>query len=211
MGIPCYTTGTRIDTARGPVPIEEITAGDLIVTDTGDLTPVVWIGRTYVSQDMMRQRPELVPVRIKAGACGNRKALVVSQQHCMVMEHEGESVFVRARHLAEETKAAHFARGRTEVTYHHMLLSAHSVVRVEGALSESFYPGQQILKTLAPLVRASLEASVARINGVSLTGYGPRALPVLGRSSLRKALNRGEAPKPASPAQNTLKKVGKQR
>jgi hypothetical protein len=62
---PCYLAGTRIQTARGEVAVEDLKVGDLLVTDTGEMQPLLWIGtRDHVTQLIVPdQRATLLPIR----------------------------------------------------------------------------------------------------------------------------------------------------
>jgi Ca2+-binding RTX toxin-like protein len=190
-GVPCFANGTMIDTPGGAVPIETLRPGDLVLTASGEVVPVLWHGRTRVTEAMMQADPALRPVRIKPNAESGRGALIVSQQHCMVLELEGEKRFVRARHLAEETRRAHIARGKREVSYHHVLLPRHAVIGAAGWQSESLYPGHETIKTMAPRAKEALAAILGGVDDVARARYGARALPVIGRAALRRAEVRG--------------------
>ena len=48
----CVAEGTLIETARGQVPIERMTASDLVMTRAG-LAPLKWVGRTGESPKLM--------------------------------------------------------------------------------------------------------------------------------------------------------------
>ncbi len=43
---PCFAEGTRIETVSGPVAVEDLAVGDLLVTASGAQRPIKWIGRT---------------------------------------------------------------------------------------------------------------------------------------------------------------------
>ena len=70
--VPCFVAGTRIETARGAVAVEDLVPGDLITTRDNGLQPLRWIGRTTVPA-----RGDHAPIRFAPGAIGNRRALKV--------------------------------------------------------------------------------------------------------------------------------------
>ena len=65
--VPCYCRGTLILTERGEVPVEYLAIGDEVVTVSGTMRPITWMGRRKVAArfcDPLRAWP----VRIKADA-----------------------------------------------------------------------------------------------------------------------------------------------
>ena len=40
----CFATGTLIDTANGPRPVDRLVAGDLVLTRDRGLRPLAWAG-----------------------------------------------------------------------------------------------------------------------------------------------------------------------
>ncbi len=157
LGPPCFTPGTLILTVNGEVPVETLVPGDMVVTVDHGPQPVRWIGRRTVTGV-----GDMAPVRIEAGALGNRRDLLVSPQHRMLLTgwqaelHCGEpEVLVPAKHLT-------FLPGiceerRRTVTYIHLLFDRHEIVLAEGAPSESLYPGT-LLYEEDPALRAEIEA-----------------------------------------------------
>ncbi|MEM8871675.1 MAG: Hint domain-containing protein, partial [Pseudomonadota bacterium] len=81
VGIPCLTRGTLIDTTRGAVAVEELEAGDMVITRDAGPQPVRWVGSRTVDG-----AGRYAPVRIAAGALGNARDLLVSPNHRMVVE-----------------------------------------------------------------------------------------------------------------------------
>lgn len=143
---PCFTPGTRIRTPGGDMPVETLAAGDLV--DTLDRGPqrLRWTGRRKVDGT-----GGFAPVRIAQGALGNRRALVVSPQHRMLITGWraellfGEpEVLVAAIHLVgwpgiERAPVP-------EVDYCHLLFADHEVIFAEGAPTESFHPGSILME-----------------------------------------------------------------
>ncbi len=74
--LPCFVAGTRIDTALGPVAVEDPLVGDLVVTMDDGLQPLRWTGSRTLSAP-----GAMAAVCIPAGALGNSAELPVSPQH----------------------------------------------------------------------------------------------------------------------------------
>ncbi len=152
--IPCFAAGTAIDTATGAVAVEHIRPGDMVATLDHGLQPVRWVGKRRVAG-----RGPFAPVVIAAGALGNRRKLVVSPQHRILMSgwraalHFGASgVLVAARHLVNGTTIRRAELSR--VTYVHMAFDRHEIVFSEGIASESLL--------CAPGALAGLDAEARR-------------------------------------------------
>lgn len=145
FGPPCFTPGTRIAVPGGEVAIETLKPGDLVMTLDHGAQPVRWIGRRQVDG-----RGEFAPVRFAAGIVGNRRALLVSPQHRMLIGGwqaelyygEGE-VLVAAVQLA--VRPGICRQPQTLVDYVHLMFDRHEIILAEGAPSESFHPGSCLL------------------------------------------------------------------
>ncbi|MGD9916433.1 MAG: Hint domain-containing protein [Paenirhodobacter sp.] len=146
LGPPCFVAGTRILTPAGERPVEWLRPGDEVVTQDAGARPILWVGSRSVAGTGAG-----APVRFAPGAVGNRRALLVSQQHRMLVTgwqaelHCGASeVLVAAKHLVNGTTIR--LMPCATVSYHHLMLDAHHLLTAEGAASESFFPGDTILE-----------------------------------------------------------------
>ena len=173
--IVCFTRGTLIQTDNGPVPVEALRPGDLVVTRDNGLQPLRWVGRRTLSAVEMRARPDLQPVRIGAGALGVGpvRSMLVSPQHRVLIEgaraemYFGESeVLVPAKHLTSlaEVERALPADG---VTYVHILFDRHEIVLSDGIWTESFQPAERTLSALDAAARAEVLALFPELEAVS--------------------------------------------
>lgn len=171
--IVCFTAGTRIMTAAGPVAVEDMSPGDLVLTRDNGLQPLRWIGRRVLGPAELLARPELQPVRIGAGALGDagpERSMMVSPQHRVLVEgaraemYFGESeVLVPAKHLvglAEVTRAV----PEDGVIYVHILFDRHEIVLSEGIWTESFQPAERTLNALEAAARAEVLALFPELN-----------------------------------------------
>ena len=184
MGVPCFASGTRIQTPFGPRLVQDIVAGDLVSLAQGGVLPVLWHGRRVLSAGDLADQPHLRPIRVKAGHHGATRDLIVSPQHGFCVGGPRGPALVRARHLAELRRGAHVARGIRSVTYHHILLPRHALILAEGAATESFHPGRMALAALAPADRRSLAATLGCDPARIATSFGPRCLPLLSGQEL---------------------------
>lgn len=152
---PCFAAGTRIATPSGPVPVETLRAGDVVITACGGTAAVRTRLERDVSADEMEARPNFRPVRIRAGALGPgipARDLLVSRQHRMVVSSPiarrmfGGDVLVAAIRLTDLPGVA--IAEPADLTYVHLVFDRHEIVLAEGAPSESFFPGTVALDGL---------------------------------------------------------------
>ena len=198
--VPCFATGTMILTAAGERPVETLRPGDLIETvDDGPVT-LRWVASTTMSAEDLARLPSRRPVIIRNGALGNRRRMLVSQQHAFLMRAEGGERLMRVKHVRERYggQVAHIARNCREITYYHLMFDRHQLVRAEGSPAESFYPGPLALRGLDDEARAELLRLFPRLGKV-LT-HGQTAAQTYGRP-VRPYLKRHEiGTRPARPA-----------
>ena len=155
----CFAGGTMIQTELGEVPVEALKPGHMVMTATHGLRPVRWVGRRDLTGCDLEKTPKLRPVRIGAGALGQglpANDLVVSRQHRMVVSSKianrvcGVSdVLIAAIKLIEIDGIA-IADDIEAVSYFHVLFDDHEVIFAEGAPTESFYTGDQALRSIPP-------------------------------------------------------------
>lgn len=133
--INCFYPGTRIATPDGETQVEDLRAGDLVLTAEGE-KPVRWIGQSHVSRHFADPLRTL-PVRIAEGALGGglpRRALLVSPDHALYLD----GVLVQAGALAGWPGITRAEDAPEHFTYYHVELAGHELLYAEGALTESF-------------------------------------------------------------------------
>lgn len=160
-GIVCFASGTRIMTPRGEIAIEMLQPGDLVNTLDHGPQPLLWVGMREVCNAELTANEELRPVLITKGVLGNRRDLLVSRQHGMMI---GAEHLVRAVHLAREVSGVRIANGKREVTYVHLFFARHEIVFAEGIPSESFYPGPNALRMMSPTARIELMRHIPKLD-----------------------------------------------
>jgi hypothetical protein len=132
----CYLEGTQILTPTGEVPIQHLKIGDTVVTRWAGIQPIKWIGRQSFSAQFVKGNRSQVPVRIQAGALGDRlpaRTLFVSPGHSMLVG----CTLVLARSLVNGVTITQDEAPET-INYFQIELEAHDCVIAEGVWSESY-------------------------------------------------------------------------
>lgn len=166
-GVPCFARGTLIRTDGGDVAIEDLSAGDLVLTADHGLQPIRWIGTSPISAETLSEKSNLRPIRICAGALGQNSPasdLIVSPQHRVLVRSKiaqkmfgTDEVLVAAKQLLQ-IDGIDIATDMAEVEYFHMLFDQHEVVLSNGAETESLFTGPEALKSVGREARAEIFA-----------------------------------------------------
>ncbi|KXV61701.1 hypothetical protein AD948_00770 [Acetobacter senegalensis] len=138
----CFCRGSRIRTARGDIPVEEIQIGDHIVAFDDDVTKgtirqVTWVGQ---SRAVVRKRlPDDeagYPVRLLKGAIAHDvpyKDMLITSEHCLFLDGR----FVPVRMLVNG-RSIFFDKSIESYDYYHVETENHSVIMADGVLTESY-------------------------------------------------------------------------
>jgi hypothetical protein len=132
----CYRRGTRIQTAHGETPIEQLAIGDAVMTHTGAHKPIRWIGRRSYAGDFAWGNRDVLPILIRQGALGEAvpaRDLWVSPEHAMYIDGMliPAALLVNGESIVQEQRV-------DEVTYFHLEFDTHELIVAEGAVAESF-------------------------------------------------------------------------
>lgn len=148
--MPCFASGTMLETPTGLRAVENICVGDLVVTADHGPQPVRWAGSARLDARGLNRRPELRPIRIQSGVLGlgvPGRALLVSPQHRLLLRGwQVELAFGEAEVLAPAKHLIGWpgidvAHDLTSVTYHHLMFDRHEIVWANGLPAESFLLG----------------------------------------------------------------------
>lgn len=128
--------GTRIQTARGDVAVEDLAIGDRVACARGGQRTVTWLGRRLVDLSRHPDPPSAWPVRLRRGALSNgvpSRDLLVSPDHALFLN----GVLVPARVLLNGATVLPDPSWQ-RLEYFHVALDGHDVLLAEGAPAESF-------------------------------------------------------------------------
>lgn len=157
-GVICFTPGTMIATPTGRRDVADLREGDLVQTADNGAAEILWLGRRTISGARLRAMPELVPVRLRAGALDKDvpdEGLLVSPDHRMILRgpralalFNTAEVLVTARDLVNDCSIVR-DYSVTQATYIHMILPQHQIVFANGVATESFHPANAALSNLS--------------------------------------------------------------
>jgi hypothetical protein len=160
---PCFTPGAMIATHRGELQVEELAAGDKVITRDNGLQTVRWVGKTQMYMQDFQADPHLLPVFIRQGALGKglpERDMMVSPNHRILVANERTSirfaereVLVAAKHLVSMGVRTVQSSG---TTYIHFMCDRHEVVLADGIWTESFHPDDQSLKGIGNAQRLEI-------------------------------------------------------
>ncbi|MEM8802208.1 MAG: Hint domain-containing protein [Pseudomonadota bacterium] len=189
-GVVCFTPGTLLETENGLKPVEELCAGDRVITKDGGAQPILWVGSRNVSGARLYAMPDLRPVRIREGALGEGQPegdLIVSPDHRVLVSGAqaktlwGEDeVLVAARDLINGNQVSRDMAAKS-VVYYHLMLERHHVLVANGVETESFHPAAASLSTIEEEQRLRLFDIMPDLSYDPGT-YGPMARRVLSKA-----------------------------
>ena len=131
----CFLRGTHILTDHGEVAVEGLAVGDRVVTRSGEVMPIAWIGHRRID---CRNHPEprkVWPVCVRAGAFGDgtpHRDLLMSPDHAVFVDE----VLIPIKCLINGASIEQVPMD--QVRYYHVELQHHDVLLAEGLPAESY-------------------------------------------------------------------------
>ncbi len=186
--IPCFVAGTEILSDNGLQPVETISTGDMIWTQSSGFQPVLWAGRTAAFG-----LGDWAPIWFDAGTIGNSKPMRLSPNHHILFPTNGarlpgsySAVLIAARCFLGMPNVIRAPVPR--VDYFHVMFAHHEIVQSDGCLTESFLPSRNALSGIGEDNRRKVlqqRAGLTETNGAELY---PAAAPLLCPEDARRAL-----------------------
>lgn len=181
---PCFVSGTLIDTPFGPRPVEELRAGDEVLTRDNGVQRIAWAGSRDLTLDASRDNDSLQPIRLRKDSLGPGlpdRDLLLSPMHRVLMQGPlvslmtgHEEVLCALRHLVNGVSI--LREQQRHVRYHHLLFETHQVLLSHGCASESFYPGPVGLNGFGDATRQEVLHLFPELRSLP-ESYGPLARP----------------------------------
>lgn len=133
----CFLRGTRLLTPSGEVAIEDLKIADLLLTESGAIRPVRWIGRMTFERSVEGSwSDEVRPVRVARDAfvAGSpHRDLFVSRAHMVHLN----GLLVPVGDLINGRTISYADMDSDQLEYFHVEFETHDVVVAEGAPCES--------------------------------------------------------------------------
>jgi hypothetical protein len=133
--VPCFAAGTRIATTRGPIAVEDLHAGDSVVTASGGTQPIQWIGHRNVDCRRHPAPSRVWPVRIAAHAFAEgqpERLLLLSPDHSVFIDN----VLIPVKYLVNDSTIVQAEVA--SISYFHIELPRHDILLAEGLPAESY-------------------------------------------------------------------------
>lgn len=160
----CFAPGTMIATPDGTRPVEDLRAGDSILTRDNGVQRLVWAERRHFDRADLARAPHLWPVRFAQGSLDahlpeadmlvapNQRILVPSDR--TMLPFEEHEALVAAKYL-ENCRSIRAVRG-LGVTYVHVMCARHELALANGCWCELFQPDDPSLNGLGNAQRNEL-------------------------------------------------------
>lgn len=185
---PCFVRGTMIETPYGPRAIEDLAAGDTVLTADAGPQTILWIKSKVVPASVVKDFGALRPVRILKDTFGTgvpARDLQLSPMH-RVLLHGSQSalnfgddeVFCPIKFLVNGQNILRDPVG--DVEYFHVLFAQHQVIRANGCATESFLPGQIGLANFDADAQEEVFALFPELRSLP-NSFGPAARRILRR------------------------------
>lgn len=184
--VPCFVRGTMIMTDKGPVAVENLSVGDMVMTKDNGPQPIRWVGSKVIGALALANYENIRPIRIKQGALGKglpNVDLFVSPQHRILVRStivekmfDIKEVLIAAKQLLQ-VEGIDVVHDMTEVEYFHILLDRHEVILSNGAETETLFTGPEAIKSLPRESVNEIFAIFPELRNADYTPIAARDLP----------------------------------
>ncbi|MCB4455382.1 Hint domain-containing protein [Leisingera sp. McT4-56] len=179
-----FSRGSLVDTASGPIAVEDLLPGDEILTGDGGSQPLVWVGRTCVLPGRAGGSPRSCSLTsFMADSLGLQKpaaSLVAGPAARLLrtpphMQGSGSSKLLTLASEFQDGMSIFETAPPAPVDLYHLCLPRHAVITVAGLPFESYHPGPDALKLASYAIKTLFLNLFAHTD--SIQGFGPLAHP----------------------------------
>lgn len=180
-----FARGTLIQTVMGPIAVEDLIPGDLVLTHRGP-EPVVWKGSTDYVPNFPSQSSSLKYLLRMPGNGFNQDDLLLGPAARLVIRQDRflsllncEAVLAPASDYVDGDRMLRVTPPST-VQLYHFALRRHGIIRANGHELESYHPGRVSTADIGSSVRSKLQSIFTHLR--DLEGFGDLAFPRTTRS-----------------------------
>jgi VCBS repeat-containing protein len=183
---PCFVEGTLIDTPSGPRLVQDLRAGDDVLTRDNGVQTVLWAGHRWLDVSDPAKADVFQPVRVCQDSLAPGvpdRDILLSPMHRVVLRDPMVGLMTGTDEAL--CPIGHLVNGVTiyreevrEVGYHHLLLETHQILSSSNCDSESFYPGPLGLNGFSDSSREEVLSIFPELRSLTW-GYGVAARPIL--------------------------------
>lgn len=200
--VPCFSSGTLIQTLHGPVRVEDLRISDQVLTYDHGYKPIRWIGSVNLSPSQLRANPKLKPILIRADALGigyPKQDLIISPQHRILVSStiairmfDSKEVLIPAKKLLPLDGVETLETISGGIEYWHVLFDEHEIIWSNGAPTEGLYTGAQALNAISPAGLLEIQTLFPEICDPFFNPISARLIPEKG-SQVKKLVQRHKA------------------
>ncbi|MEI4486028.1 Hint domain-containing protein [Frigidibacter sp. MR17.14] len=192
--------GTLVATTQGPVAVQDLLPGDILVTAEGDSSALLWTGQitlypagsaeTERTASQGSEAARLTRIMAESFGMGRPLADVVLGPHARLLRRDPklvpivgrDSAYLPVRALQDGERIFEVAPA-TPVSVHHLVLANQATLSAGGIGIESFHPGENLATMMDPQLLHLFLSLFPHLpdHGGGIAGFGAEAHPRLTR------------------------------
>lgn len=187
-----FSRGALVDTDQGPIAVEDLIPGDMIMTINNTAEKLLWKGSTVIVPGKPGANGrDMRLTRIMADAFGLQRPLgcVIAGPSARLL-HTPDHLRGISGDLQTLTSVKEFVDGDgiietappTAIELFHLCLSRHSVIRVGGLEFETYHPGEATGRNMNQSLRTVFLNLFAHAE--NFRDFGPVAYPRIGETNV---------------------------
>ena len=187
-----FSRGAIVETADGPVAVEDLFPGDRIVSSDGSVQTLLWKGSTLVMPGRPSAQGRILHLtRIMADSFGIQRPLacVIAGPSARLL-HTPDHLRAISDGMQTLTRVDEFVDGvsvvettpPTPVELFHLCTRRHTVIRIGGLEFETYHPGEATGRLMNPALRTVFLNMFAHVE--HFRDFGSVAFPRTGEPSI---------------------------